>query len=109
MVGLRFASLKPYVPRGVMCREHPLSPRMYPQTAERARIGQNCSNTVAERFSRAGDGECAQMNATAMVAHARPQYMRALQRANEVRLARAELKRAVAAGEIEVAEVILEC
>lgn len=38
-----------------------------------------------------------------------PQYMRALQRANEVRLARAELKRRVASGEVAVAEVILDC
>jgi len=35
--------------------------------------------------------------------------MRALERANKVRLARAELKRGVAVGEIDVAEVILEC
>ena len=35
--------------------------------------------------------------------------MRALERANQVRLARAELKRRVASGEIGVAEVILEC
>lgn len=49
------------------------------------------------------------MNATATVAPAGPQYMRALERANKVRLARAELKRRVAIGEIEVAEVILEC
>ena len=35
--------------------------------------------------------------------------MRALERANEVRLARAELKRGVATGEIDVAEVILTC
>jgi hypothetical protein len=35
--------------------------------------------------------------------------MRALERANEVRLARAELKRSVAFGEIDVAEVILHC
>jgi hypothetical protein len=35
--------------------------------------------------------------------------MRALERANKVRLARAELKRGVATGEIDVAEVILEC
>ncbi len=35
--------------------------------------------------------------------------MRALERANEVRLARAELKRKVASGEASVAEVILEC
>lgn len=49
-------------------------------------------------------------NATATVASAGPpQYMRALQRANEVRLARADLKRRVASGEIGVAEVILEC
>jgi hypothetical protein len=34
--------------------------------------------------------------------------MRALERANQVRLARAELKRRVASGEICVAEVILE-
>jgi hypothetical protein len=49
------------------------------------------------------------MNATATVAPAGPQYMRALQRANEVRLARAELKRRVAVGEVEAADVILEC
>src|ERR1700722_19810337 len=51
------------------------------------------------------------MNATATAAPAPtgPQYMRALERANEVRLARAELKRRVAVGELEVAEVILEC
>jgi hypothetical protein len=35
--------------------------------------------------------------------------MRALERANEVRLARAELKRRVAIGEIDVTSVILEC
>jgi hypothetical protein len=35
--------------------------------------------------------------------------MRALERANQVRLARAELKRRVATGEIDVAEVILSC
>ena len=35
-----------------------------------------------------------------------PQHMRALQRANEVRLARAELKRRVASGELSAAEVI---
>jgi hypothetical protein len=35
--------------------------------------------------------------------------MQALQRANEVRLARAELKRRVGDGAITVAEVIVEC
>ena len=49
------------------------------------------------------------MNATATLAPAGPQYMRALERANKVRLARAELKRRIATGELEVAEVILEC
>jgi hypothetical protein len=38
-----------------------------------------------------------------------PQHMRALARANEVRLARAELKRRIAAGAISVGEVILTC
>jgi hypothetical protein len=37
-----------------------------------------------------------------------PQHMQALQRANAVRLARAELKRRVAIGEIWVADVILD-
>jgi hypothetical protein len=36
-----------------------------------------------------------------------PQHMRALARANEVRLARAELKRRVSHGEVSVAEVVL--
>ena len=39
------------------------------------------------------------MNATATIAPAGPQYMRALERANQVRLARAELKRRVAMNE----------
>ncbi len=47
------------------------------------------------------------MNATATIAPA-PQHLRALHRANEVRLARAELKRRVAEGEITAGEVILE-
>lgn len=49
------------------------------------------------------------MNATATIAAPGPQHMRALERANKVRLARAELKRGVAVGEIDVAGVILEC
>ncbi|HVW18260.1 MAG TPA: hypothetical protein VHB30_08415 [Solirubrobacteraceae bacterium] len=47
------------------------------------------------------------MNAEATIAPA-PQHMRALARANEVRLARAELKRRVARGEICVADVVLD-
>ena len=46
------------------------------------------------------------MSATASIAPG-PQYMRALARANEVRLARAELKRRVASGAITVAEILL--
>jgi hypothetical protein len=49
------------------------------------------------------------MNAIATIAPAGPQYMRALERANKVRLARAELKRRIATGEIGVAEVIVQC
>jgi hypothetical protein len=44
--------------------------------------------------------------AEAMMAPA-PQHMRALARANEVRLARAELKRRVGHGEVTVSEVVL--
>ena len=46
------------------------------------------------------------MSATARIAPG-PQYMQALQKANEVRLARAGLKRRVANGEVTVAEVLL--
>jgi hypothetical protein len=38
-----------------------------------------------------------------------PQRMRALEQANAVRLARAELKRRIAEGEVSAAEVILDC
>jgi hypothetical protein len=47
------------------------------------------------------------MTATATITPG-PQYMRALARANEVRLARAQLKRRVSTGQISVAEVILD-
>ena len=38
-----------------------------------------------------------------------PQHMRALARANEVRLARAQMKREIAAGHRHVLEVVSEC
>jgi hypothetical protein len=38
-----------------------------------------------------------------------PQFMRALQVANRVRLARAELKAQVASGDLRAAEVVLTC
>ena len=40
---------------------------------------------------------------------AAPHHLKALEQANRVRLARAELKRQVAAGETTAAEVVLEC
>jgi hypothetical protein len=48
------------------------------------------------------------MTATATIARA-PQHLQALERANQVRLARAELKRRVAAGTQTAAEIVLEC
>ena len=48
------------------------------------------------------------MDATAAVAPA-PQHMKALAQANRVRLARAELKRKVADGELTVAEIVKTC
>src|SRR3954463_1139662 len=48
-------------------------------------------------------------DASTTMAPAPPQHMQALQRANEVRLARAELKRNVGLGAISVSEVILAC
>ena len=48
------------------------------------------------------------MNAEVTMAPA-PQHMRALARANEVRLARADLKRRIGQGEVTVAAVVLAC
>jgi len=50
----------------------------------------------------------ASVTTTASAANA-PQHMQALERANLVRLARAELKRSIARGDIEAAEVVREC
>lgn len=48
----------------------------------------------------------AQMTARTIKA---PQHMQALARANRVRLARAELKRAIARGDVEAADVVRDC
>ncbi len=40
---------------------------------------------------------------------AEPQHLHALARANEIRLARASTKRAIAAGEVLVSDLLLEC
>ncbi len=69
----------------------------------------NSSTDCHRRREAASDGESPIMNATATIAPASPQYMRALERANQVRLARAGLKRRIAAGEIAVADVLLDC
>ena len=42
-----------------------------------------------------------------VIGRAAPQHLRALEHANRVRLARAELKRKVAAGQLEAADVVL--
>jgi hypothetical protein len=46
--------------------------------------------------------------ATTIASVEAPQHMRALERANMVRLARAELKRAIARGDRDAAEVVLD-
>lgn len=48
----------------------------------------------------------AQTNASAIQA---PQHMQALARANRVRLARAELKRSIARGDVDAADVVRDC
>ena len=93
-----------------MCRDQPrlVAGRLQTAIAERILV-KNQARMLPPREPRGGNGESAHMNATATIAPAGPQYMRALERANKVRLARAELKRTVAIGEIDVAEVILDC
>ncbi len=50
----------------------------------------------------------APVQTTASVVQA-PQHMQALARANRVRLARAELKRSIARGDVEAADVVRDC
>jgi hypothetical protein len=47
--------------------------------------------------------------ASTLAPAAMPQHMEALAHANRVRLARAALKRAVAAGNVDVAEIVRDC
>ena len=49
------------------------------------------------------------MEAASSIVPAAPQHMRALAEANRVRLARAALKRDVASGQVEAAEVARSC
>ena len=47
--------------------------------------------------------------ASTLAPAAMPQHMQALAHANRVRLARAALKRSVASGEVDAAEIVREC
>jgi hypothetical protein len=49
------------------------------------------------------------MGETATVDAGQEQHLRALEYANRVRLARAEMKRQIGAGELEAADVVLSC
>jgi hypothetical protein len=49
------------------------------------------------------------MGKSATIDAGQEQHLRALQYANRVRLARAEMKRRIAAGELRAAEVVLSC
>ena len=64
----------------------------------------NGDNSV--RFRRREAGSEKYMTETAIMPR-EPQRLRALERANEVRLARAELKRRIADGDMSAAEIIL--
>src|SRR3954471_13796305 len=59
--------------------------------------------TLSERRWQGGS-----MTASATIALA-PQHLQALHRANQVRLARADLKRRVAEGHVSASEIVLEC
>jgi hypothetical protein len=69
----------------------------------------NQATGLASWEPRGATEEDRNMNATAPIPLAGPQHLRALARANQVRLARAELKRRVAFGKTDVAAVILAC
>jgi hypothetical protein len=49
------------------------------------------------------------MGGTAVLDAGQDQHLRALEHANRVRLARADMKRRIAAGELAAADVILDC
>lgn len=49
------------------------------------------------------------MGDTALLDAGQDQHLRALQHANRVRLARAGMKRQIAAGDLAVADVVLSC
>src|SRR4051812_41135866 len=69
--------------------------------------GPNTQPVTTREATRAA-GRYTDMTQAARISAA-PQHLVALERANQVRLARAELKRKVAAGDISASEVILTC
>jgi hypothetical protein len=64
------------------------------------------TNNIRHRRTRRGERD-RYMEHTATMTPT-PQRLRALERANEIRLARAELKRRIAEGEVSVADVLLD-
>ena len=64
-------------------------------------------NSNREQLPNQGRGREMYMSETALTTRA-PQRLQALERANEIRLARAELKRRIAYGAVSAADVILE-
>jgi hypothetical protein len=67
------------------------------------------SHRKAARQRAGGGGPCTYRAVRASGHNAEPQRLRALERANEVRLARAELKRRIAGGDVSAADIILGC
>jgi hypothetical protein len=74
-----------------------IAPAMKPMRAPARRVGSRASEPAAHTSS------------TAEIEPAEAQHMKALARANEVRLARAALKREVAAGNRSALDVVLDC
>ena len=82
------------------------SPRFPRRTdAAKCRVGPNKPSEMLATDCEHVEGQME----TATIAAAAPQHMRALELANRVRLARAELKRRIATGEHSAAEVIVTC
>src|SRR5919197_1678624 len=84
------------------CQEGPLARASRVPTRAAAGTGDSKDPHPGRWVMRGGS-----MGSTAIVAA--PQHMQALERANQVRLASAELKRRVDDGEMTVAAIVLEC
>jgi hypothetical protein len=69
-------------------------------------VGSDNNHTSAERRTQRGERDSYMKHTGTMTPT--PQRLQALERANEIRLARAELKRRIAEGEVSVADVLLD-